>query len=178
MQGRGRGQQPGALRETAGVDSETTDQLQRVGHLGPQPGVADLGETRVRLLFRGNAVAPVQPGQEHAARPGQRRAELLAPGERPLGSSPGPGVVTRAQGEGGAQQDHPGAIGRIVAGQQKLAQGTQCARRVIDVGGDQPERVDHRRARVPQRPARAVHAIGDRTQFSQVAARQLHQCPA
>jgi hypothetical protein len=80
MQGRGRGQQPGTLRETAGIDGKTTQQLQRVGYLGPQPGVGDLGETRVRLLLGGDAVQPVQPGQEHAARPGQGRAELLAPG--------------------------------------------------------------------------------------------------
>jgi len=41
---------------------------------------------------------------------------------------------------------------------------------MIDVGGDQPKRVEHRRARLPKRQARAVHAIGDRTQFSQIAA--------
>jgi hypothetical protein len=80
VQGCSRGQQPDALRETAGVDSKTPEQLQRVGYLGPQSSVADLGETCVRLLFRGGAVAPIQPGQQHAAGPGQCRAELLAPG--------------------------------------------------------------------------------------------------
>ena len=90
MQGRSGGQQPGTLRETAGVDSETTEQLQRVGDLGPQPGVADLGETRVRLLFRGDAVVPVQPGQEDPARPGQCRAELLAAGQRLLAAARAP----------------------------------------------------------------------------------------
>jgi hypothetical protein len=178
MQRRGRGQQPGALRETAGVDSKTTQQLQRVGHLGPQPGAGDLGETRVCLLFGGDAVEPVQPGQEHAARPGQRRAELLAPAQRPFGSGPGLGAVTGAQGEGGAQQDHPGAIGRIVASEQEFAKGAQCRRRVIYVGGDQPEHVEHRRTRLAQGPPGTVHAVGDRMQLSHVAPRQLHQCPA
>ena len=55
---RRRGQQPGALRVTAGVDGKTAQQLQRVGYLRPQPGVGDLGETRVRLLFGGGTVVP------------------------------------------------------------------------------------------------------------------------
>ena len=163
MQGRRSGQQPGPLGETAGVDGETGQQLQRVGYLGPQPRVDDLGETQVRLLFGGNAVVPVQPGREHLACPGPgHRAQLLASGQRPLGRGPGLGAVAGAQGESGTQQDHPGPIGRIVAGEQQLAQGANCGRRVIQVVGNEPERVEYRRARLSERPAGTVHAFGDR----------------